>query len=135
MICYLQVSESQQGLLSWATQSMNSTEMVLEGFVASALEHDALMRRADMQGLQEGALQAGRIIAHYKSEAPSKHAQKQLQHVQRLEQTIAHLRQDLEKSKTGIATKMEALQEAQQNINELLQVRDLKQLHGRYTSR
>lgn len=112
-------------------QSVDSTEAMLEGVVACALEHDTLLRKADMHAMHEAALQAARISAQAKSaESPGKHAHRQLEHVQRMEQTIAKLRQDLEKSQTALTAKTLAVQETQQNMQELQRVRDAIMLLG-----
>lgn len=119
----VQVSESQQGLMSWVIQSMDSAEAIVEGFMACAMEHDALLIRADMHAVHESVLQAARITAQAKSDvSPTKHAHWQMEHVQRLEQTIAKLRQDLEQCEASLASRSQAVHEAQQNVQTLQQV-------------
>lgn len=110
---------------------MDSTEAMLQGFVACALEHDALLRRADMRAVHEAVLEATRITAQAKaSESSGKHAQRHLEHVKRLEQTIAQAKQDLEKSRASVTSKSHALQEAQQTVQDQQQVRNSHTSHG-----
>ena len=98
---------------------------MLEGFVACALEHDALLRRADMHAVHEAVLEATRITSQSKTyESSAKHAHRQLEHVQRLEQTISQLRHDLEKSRATVASKSHAVQEVQQTVQDLQKVRN-----------
>jgi hypothetical protein len=122
----MQVSESGEGLVSWATHAMESTEMVLEGFSACALEHDEWIKNADMHTLHEAVIQAQRISAQSKAaEVSPTHKLKQLEHVKRLEGSITLLRQDLEISKASFESKAQLLLEAQQEAQELRQVNDV----------
>lgn len=120
----MQISDSQEGVVPWLLQSIDSAEAMLDGFVACALEHDAVLESADMQSVQQCVLEATRISAQAKeAESPAKHAHKQLEHVQRLEQTIADLKHDIEKRQALVISKQQLLKDTQQNVQELQQVR------------
>jgi hypothetical protein len=122
----MQASDTREGILSWGTQALDLTEMMLEGFVACMLEHDELLRHADMHAVHEAVIHATRITAQAKAvEASSTYTRRQLEFVQRLEGSITQLRQDLEKSEASSHSKTQLLLEAKQEAQELRQVSDL----------
>jgi hypothetical protein len=95
---------------------------MLQGFLDAVLEHDDIMEKSELQGLQGALLQVLREGAKGGIQMQQPVALRHVEQVQRLEQSITQLKQDAEKAHELAEVKQRALQDVQLAVTALEQV-------------